>query len=74
MRMQVFVKRGTVRQNIPSNKEGFFFDGTTVNELLSHLNITPDTVIVERNGEVIPEQSLLSEGDELLLLDIITGG
>ncbi|MEK6969889.1 MAG: MoaD/ThiS family protein [Nanoarchaeota archaeon] len=50
------------------------FKGNTVTELLNHLSINPETVIVLRKEEVITAEETLQEGEELYLLSVISGG
>jgi len=72
--MRVFVRNGTVKGGAYPGKEAVFFEGSTIEALLSHLGITPDTVLVEKGGEIVPEQSVLCDGDEVCVLEIISGG
>ena len=50
------------------------FDGQTVRELLSHLNLNPETVIVSRNSEVLTEKEILNENDFIEFISVISGG
>ncbi len=72
--MRVFVTNGTVKGGANPGTEEVFFEGNTIEELLSQLWISPDTVLVEKGGEIVPEQSVLSEGDQVCILEIISGG
>lgn len=49
------------------------FSGT-VQDLLTNLNINPETVLVVRNNEVITEQEILNNNDSIKLLSVISGG
>jgi len=49
-------------------------EGNTVLDLLNHLAINPETVLVVKNNEVITEHEILSENDCLELLSVISGG
>ena len=42
--------------------------------LLRELAISPDSVLVVRNGEVILSEEALSETDEVVLLSVVSGG
>jgi len=72
--MHVFVRNGTVKGGVCPGKEAVFFEGATIEALLSHLALSPETVLVEKGGEIVPEQSILCEGDEVSILEIISGG
>ncbi len=50
------------------------FTGTTVQELLTHLAINPETVLIVRKGEVITEQAVLQNKDTIEILSVISGG
>ncbi len=53
-------------------------ENTTLLELLTTLAMNPKTVVVERNGEVIPRETYadvrLQEGDQLELVRLVGGG
>jgi len=65
----VVVVNGTRREIDP---------GATVLGLLEGLGIDPDTVVVERNQEIVPSVAfakvVLSEGDHLEVLRFVGGG
>ena len=67
MKIDLFIERDNSTQNI-------LFDKSTVLELLRHLKINPETVIVVRNNEVITEKELLQDKDKIELLSVISGG
>lgn len=50
------------------------FSGKTVKDLLAELRINPETVLVVRQGEVVPEETLLTDKDRIELLSVISGG
>ena len=53
-------------------------DGSTVEELLAHLNLGGKWVLVERNGEPVERRHLatteLADGDRLELVKAVAGG
>ena len=59
-------KAGTV-QELNTNAE-------TVKVLLHELNVNSQTVLVARNSEILLPTETLKEGDEILLLSVISGG
>ena len=52
--------------------------GTTLGALLVSLGVQPATVVVERNGEVVPrdafDRTVLAEGDRLEVVRFVGGG
>ena len=50
------------------------FLGTTAKDLLIQLRINPETVLVVRKGEVIPEEAALRDKESIELLSVISGG
>ncbi|MBI2668778.1 MoaD/ThiS family protein [Candidatus Woesearchaeota archaeon] len=50
------------------------FSGSKVEELLQHLKINPETVIVVRNDEVLTADEAVKNNDEIELLSVISGG
>lgn len=49
--------------------------GTTIKDVLGTADINPQTVIVERDGQVITSHDEIGEDDDhLRVLDVISGG
>ncbi|WP_458456882.1 MoaD/ThiS family protein [Methanobrevibacter sp.] len=46
----------------------------TINDLLKELDLSAQTVVAKQNGELALEESVINEGDEIKLLQIIYGG
>jgi sulfur carrier protein ThiS len=46
----------------------------TANLLLKELGISPSTVLIVRNGEVILPDEELSANDDVVLLSVVSGG
>ena len=67
MELTVWNERERTTQNIT-------FAGTTVHELLQHLQVNPETVLVVRDQQVITEKEPLRNQDSLKLLSVISGG
>lgn len=49
-------------------------DDYTINDLLADLNLSPQTVVAKQNGELVIEETQISDGDEIRLVQIIYGG
>ncbi len=56
------------------SKRNISFPGRTARDLLKELGILPETVLVARNGEIVPESEALAGGDRIELLRVISGG
>lgn len=46
----------------------------TINDLLRELNLSSQTVVAKQNGELAIEESIINDGDEIKLIQIIYGG
>lgn len=47
---------------------------TTVTQVLDHLDIVPEAVLVIRDGELLLKTDLVEEGDVIELRPVISGG
>ena len=47
---------------------------STIEGLLRELRINSETVIVEKNGKIVPVQESLKDGDSIRIMKIISGG
>lgn len=43
-------------------------------EVLRELGINPETVLVIREGELVTEDTMLSEDDQIEIISVISGG
>ncbi|MBQ9161147.1 MAG: MoaD/ThiS family protein [Methanobrevibacter sp.] len=46
----------------------------TINDLLNELNLSSQTIVAKKNGELTIEESIINDGDEINLVQIIYGG
>ena len=46
----------------------------TINDLIRELGLSAQTVVAKQNGELAIEESVISDGDEIRLVQIIYGG
>lgn len=46
----------------------------TINDLLAELELSAQTVVAKQNGELTIEDSVIEDGDEIQLVQIIYGG
>lgn len=67
----------TIMRLTVNNKEGFFLS-TTLSQLISELEIATAGIAVAVNRKIIPrqlwEQTLLSEGDSIVIIKAVYGG
>ncbi len=67
----------TIMRLTVNNKEGFFVS-TTLSQLISELEIATTGIAVAVNRKIIPrqlwEQTLLSEGDSIVIIKAVYGG
>jgi sulfur carrier protein ThiS len=56
-------------------KKEYLLEGTlTVREALEKLELSPETHLVVRNGELLNEREPLKNGDQVKLVPVISGG
>jgi sulfur carrier protein ThiS len=48
--------------------------GVTLEQALRELGILPETVLAVREGKIVPLSHRLADGEELELVDVISGG
>ncbi len=46
----------------------------TINDLLGELGLSAQTVVAKQNGDLTIEDSVIGDGDEIQLVQIIYGG
>jgi sulfur carrier protein ThiS len=64
--MEVFIEKIDERRKMR-------FSGT-VSKLLSLLKLSPESVVVVKNSEVVTEDELLSDKDTVKILSVVSGG
>jgi sulfur carrier protein ThiS len=56
------------------NKKVDLTTGSTVNDLLKKLNLKPDTIIVMSNNTPVPIDDVLTDKQDLLIIQVSSGG
>ncbi len=56
------------------NREFEVRPGMTLHSALEKLDILPESVLATRGGELILEDEILRDGDEVVLVAVISGG
>lgn len=59
-------------KNIDETRE--LAENYTVQDLLNDLELSAQTIVAKQNGELTIEDSIIEEGDEIQLVQIIYGG
>ena len=49
-------------------------DDFTIKDVLKELGLSTQTIVAKQNGELTIEDSLINDGDEIRLVQIIYGG
>lgn len=49
-------------------------DNYTIKDLLVELGLSSQTIVAKQNGELVIEDSIINDGDEIKLVQIIYGG
>ena len=49
-------------------------DNYTIKDLLSDLELSAQTVVSKQNGELVIEDTVIEDGDEIQVVQIIYGG
>ena len=49
-------------------------DDFTIKDLLNELELSAQTIVSKQNGELVIEDTVIEEGDEIQLVQIIYGG
>ncbi len=64
----------TVENEREKSTDVVTLEGSSVSELLRHLQINPETVLVVRENEVLTEDEALKDKDSVKILSVISGG
>lgn len=49
-------------------------DDYTINDMLNELGLSSQTIVAKQNGDLVHEESIINDGDEIKLVQIIYGG
>ncbi|MCP4137051.1 MAG: sulfur carrier protein ThiS [bacterium] len=65
-------------KSITVNGKELSFEGETVNDIIGHYNLKPDSVVIEQNGEILHREQYneapVSEGDIIEIVKFVGGG
>lgn len=46
----------------------------TIKDLLNDMDLSPQTIVSKQNGDLVIEDTIINDGDEIQLVQIIYGG
>ena len=46
----------------------------TITDLLNDMDLSPQTIVSKQNGDLVIEDTIINDGDEIQLVQIIYGG
>ena len=49
-------------------------DNYTIKDVLTELGLSAQTIVSKQNGELVIEDTVIEDGDEIQLVQIISGG
>ena len=49
-------------------------DNTSIKDILEDMDLSSETVVAKKNGEIVVEDEKIEDGDEIQLIQIIYGG
>ena len=49
-------------------------DNTSIKDILEDMNLSSETVVTKKNGDIVVEDEIISDGDEIQIIQIIYGG
>ena len=49
-------------------------DDYTIKDLLNDMDLSPQTIVSKQNGDLVIEDTVINDGDEIKLVQIIYGG
>jgi len=64
----------TFKMKVKINGKLVAVKGKTVKDALNSAKINPETVLVKRKGQLIPQDETLKDNDILELITVISGG
>jgi len=64
----------TIKDERIAKAKTITFSGTTVKQLLEHLKINPQTVLIVRSNEVLTSDITLNDKDTIEILSVVSGG
>jgi len=47
---------------------------TSIKEILEDMNLSSETVVTKKNGDIVVEDEIINDGDEIQIIQIIYGG
>ena len=64
----------TLKYNSIDEKRELPNDNYTIKDVLTELGLSAQTIVSKQNGELVIEDTVIEDGDEIQLVQIIYGG
>jgi sulfur carrier protein len=49
-------------------------DNSSIKDILEDMNLSSETVVTKKNGDIVVEDEIIGDGDEIQIIQIIYGG
>jgi len=49
-------------------------DNTSIRDILEEMDLSSETIVAKKNGDIVIEDEKIEDGDEIQLIQIIYGG
>jgi sulfur carrier protein len=49
-------------------------DNTSIKDILEEMNLSSETIVAKKNGDIVIEDEIIEDGDEIHLIQVIYGG
>jgi len=49
-------------------------ENTSIKDILEDMNLSSETVVTKKNGDIVVEDEIITDGDEIQIIQIIYGG
>jgi len=49
-------------------------ENTSIKDILEDMNLSSETVVTKKNGDIVIEDEVITDGDEIQIIQIIYGG
>jgi len=68
MNITVYIEQQNKNLKMPLDKNA------TISSLLQKIKVNPIEVVVAQNGEIVTEDAVISDGDDIKIFSVVSGG
>jgi len=54
--------------------KSLYNENTSIKDILEEMNLSSETIVAKKNGDIVIEDEKIEDGDEIQLIQIIYGG